>query len=81
MGCGRGLGMTGDGIRLTIDALAGAGSILAAAVGRCPDPYRDELAELAWRVGYLAAKIDPYTGDETETETLHPFGAATERGN
>ena len=73
--------MIGDGIRLTLDALAGAGSILAAAVGRCPEQYRDELAELAWRVGNLAAKIDPYQGDETETETLHPFGAATERGN
>ena len=71
--------MTDNGTRLTLDALSGAGSILAAAVARCPEQYREELTELAWRVGNLAAKLDPWTGEE-ETERPHPFGAATERG-
>jgi len=41
----------------------------------------EQLADLVWRVGNLAAQIDPNTGTETETDNPHPFGAATEREN
>lgn len=67
--------------RATLEALEKAGAILFAAVAACPEQYRDELHELAWRVGNLAAKIDPYQGEETETDPDNPFGFATERGN
>lgn len=67
--------------RQTLEALEKAGAILFAAVAACPAQYRDELHELAWRVGNLAAKIDPRDGDETETDPDSPFGFATERGN
>lgn len=66
--------------RPTLEALEKAGSTLFAAVAACPEQYRDELHELAWRVGNLAAKIDPWEGDE-DTVTESPFGNATERGN
>lgn len=68
-------------MRHTLEALEKAGAILFAAVGACPEQYRDELHELAWRVGNLAAKIDPYQGEETETDTPNPFGSALEGGN
>ena len=42
-----------------------------------------ELRELVWRVGNLAAQIDPYAGfpEPSYDEDAHPFGTATERGN
>lgn len=66
-------------IRVTLGALEQAGAILLAAVRSCPDQYRDELASLAFYVGNLAAKIDPYQGEETDPGS--PFGSATERGD
>jgi len=43
----------------------------------------DQLSELVWRVGNLAAQIDPYAGfpEPSHEEDAHPFGAATERGD
>ena len=43
----------------------------------------DDLSELVWRVGNLAAQIDPYAGfpEPSYEEETHPFGAATERGD
>jgi hypothetical protein len=42
----------------------------------------EALRELVWRVGYLAAQIDPYAGfPEPTEEDQNPFSGATERGN
>jgi len=41
----------------------------------------DQLADLVWRVGNLAAQIDPYAGfPEPAEEDQNPFSGATERG-
>lgn len=64
-------------LRVILGKLEQAGSVLLSALAVCPEQYRDELQDLAWRVGNLAAMIDPYDGEETDSP--HPFGAATER--
>lgn len=68
-----------DELRVILGLLEQAGGILLGAVRACPVQHQDELKELAWRVGNLAAKIDPWEGDETDPG--NPFGSATERGN
>lgn len=64
--------------RQIVEALERAGGILLSAMSTCPDQYRNELHEIAWRIGNLAAKIDPYQGDETDPD--NPFGSALQEG-
>jgi hypothetical protein len=42
----------------------------------------EQLADLVWRVGNLAAQIDPYAGfpEPSHEEDQNPFSGATERG-
>lgn len=39
---------------------------------------RGQLADLVWRLGYLAAAVDPWAG-EPDDDGANPFGTATER--
>jgi hypothetical protein len=44
-----------------------------------PNDVRAVFDGIPWTLGYVAAMIDPLPREETETDTPHPFGAATER--